>query len=924
MKKATMLLAMIFFVGILVSQTAEPPEIGIGTSTNPYQIANLNNLYWLSQNSSEWDQKHYIQTADINAADTYNWNGGAGFSPIGITDTAFTSCSYDGKGFVIDSLFININSDYDHGFFGKVVSSDFENINLTNVNVTGYSGVGALVGYSDGSDFTNCTSSGSVSGYDRVGGLIGDSYAYSAFNNITDCHSSCDVTGSGGEKIGGLIGAVYHSYVGNCSARGTVNSANNYVGGLIGSSGIMNVSKCFATGNVSGNENVGGLLGYAYSSSIGNSYARGNITGSSNTGGLVGYLNQCGNDSPGMSYSTGFINGAGTYIGGLVGQIYWGTVTNSFFDYETAGTTSNSAGGVRKTTAEMTDVSTFTDSTHTDLSEPWDFVENPNYDTANDDIWDIDSSLNDGYPFLSWQKLEADFTVSSTNLVTCQSVHFSDASNGFPTAWEWDFDNNGTIDSTEKNPTYIFNSAGIYTVTLTITNTDESSTETKIDLITVNTPSITRDLVAYYPFSGNTNDTSGNNHHGTNNGATLTTDRFGETDSAYDFDGTSYITIPRSIQDNFTIAFWMKSSQTAGSETNFWQAPGLIDGEVSGVVNDFGVDYGNGKALFWTGNPDVLISSEPIADDQWHFVTATRNMSNGKLNFYIDNVFTGTNFGGTQSLTSPSQLLVGKNVNNYFFSGLLDDIRLYDRVLSNTEIEMIYTLGNVPPVMEMTLISDSSMDFGTIYYGLDNTRTIIIKNDGNVNLSVSDISFASGNSNIFSYTYDNLNGDIIPSATDTIFVTFTPNEENTFNDTIKITNNSTNNPMISVSLSGSCEYDDLPSPQNVNIVLDNRDATITWNAVTHTVHGISVTPDFYVINYSEDANASSDDYLHLTATENLNIVHNRVVQFSEQMFYQVIAIRDYEGEYSKDIFKKKGKLEKITWEEFKKKMKIKE
>ena len=910
MKKLVTILIMMLFTGMLLAQIAEPPTIGTGTTVNPYQIATLNNLCWLSQNSSEWDQKHYIQTADINASDTYNWNAGAGFSPIGITETAFSSCSYDGRGFVIDSLFINISSDFDHGFFGKVISSTFENINLTNVNITGYSGVGALVGYSDGSDFTNCTSSGNVNGYERVGGLIGDSYAYSAFNNITNCHSSCDVTGSGGEKIGGLIGTIYHSNVSNCSTAGTVSSSNSYVGGLIGYINIMTVSRSFATGDVSGNENVGGLLGYAYASGIGNCYARGSVTGSSNTGGLVGYLNQCSNNSPDKSYSTGFINGAGTYVGGLVGQIYWGTVTNSFFDYETAGTTSNSAGGARKTTIEMTDVSTFTDSTHTDLSEPWDFVGNPNYDTANDDIWDIDSELNNGYPFLSWQKLKADFTVSSTNLVAGQSVHFSDASDGFSTDWEWDFDNNGTVDSIEKNPTYIYTLAGTYTVTLTITNAEDSSTETKVDYITVNTPSISRDLVAHYPFNGNPNDTSGNNHHGTNNGATLTTDRFGETESAYDFDGTDdYMDLGNWFNFNdFTISLWI-NRDAIGTD---WRV--ILDNNHS-TVNWTIQSYQNSNdfvfGVFDGGGVNFTIDL-----NTWKHIVCAKNGTS--MTTYVDGVLQNEALGPEiVNYVNPNLFISKWGSGGRNFNGKIDDIRMYSRGLSAAEVQMLFEESNVPPVMEMSLVSDSSIDYGTVYFELDDTQEVIIRNDGNVDLSVSDVSFSAGSSSTFSYTYDNLGGAIAPGETNSIFVTFTPDSEDSFTGTLEITNNSTNNPLFEIPLSGTGEYDEIPAPQNVIVVLDDENAVISWDAVTHTVHGIPIVIDFYVINYNDDPNVDPEDYLHLAITTDLSQTHTGVVWFAPQMFYQVIAIRDYEGQYNKNIVGTTQETKKKTWGEFK-------
>ncbi len=71
------------------------------------------------------------------------------------------------------------------------------------------------------------------------------------------------------------------------------------------------------------------------------------------------------------------------------------------------------------------------------------------------------------------------------------------------------------------------------------------------------------DLVAYYPFNGNANDESGFNNHGTVNGAALVADRFGNQNSAYQFDGNNdYINVPNSESLNFensiTVNFWIK------------------------------------------------------------------------------------------------------------------------------------------------------------------------------------------------------------------------------------------------------------------------------------------------------------------------------------------------------------------------------
>ncbi|MFA5296470.1 MAG: DUF3344 domain-containing protein [Methanoregulaceae archaeon] len=82
---------------------------------------------------------------------------------------------------------------------------------------------------------------------------------------------------------------------------------------------------------------------------------------------------------------------------------------------------------------------------------------------------------------------EVTFKANVTSGETPLAVQFTDLSYG-ATSWQWDFDNDGTIDNTEKNPVYTFTAAGTYTVNLTVTNAYGSATETKTDYITVTTP----------------------------------------------------------------------------------------------------------------------------------------------------------------------------------------------------------------------------------------------------------------------------------------------------------------------------------------------------------------------------------------------------------------------------------------------------
>ncbi|AKB37164.1 cell surface protein [Methanosarcina siciliae C2J] len=79
----------------------------------------------------------------------------------------------------------------------------------------------------------------------------------------------------------------------------------------------------------------------------------------------------------------------------------------------------------------------------------------------------------------------ADFAVDITNGNAPLTVNFTDASNGTVSSWAWDFNNDGTVDSTEQNPSYTYESAGTYTVNLTVTNDVGSDSEVKTDYITV-------------------------------------------------------------------------------------------------------------------------------------------------------------------------------------------------------------------------------------------------------------------------------------------------------------------------------------------------------------------------------------------------------------------------------------------------------
>ena len=76
------------FSSALIAQVATIPA-GSGTSGDPYQIASLSDLYWLTQSDTAFG-RYFIQTSDIDATTRRTWDSGSGFLPIGTPGTPFT------------------------------------------------------------------------------------------------------------------------------------------------------------------------------------------------------------------------------------------------------------------------------------------------------------------------------------------------------------------------------------------------------------------------------------------------------------------------------------------------------------------------------------------------------------------------------------------------------------------------------------------------------------------------------------------------------------------------------------------------------------------------------------------------------------------------------------------------------------------
>jgi len=128
----------------------------------------------------------------------------------------------------------------------------------------------------------------------------------------------------------------------------------------------------------------------------------------------------------------------------------------------------------------------------------------------------------------------------------------------------------------------------------------------------------------------------------------------------------------------------------ASGNGQWWNGEGLVDGEVAGGVDDFGIALAGNTAVFGVGNPDTTISSTTaINDGQWHHITATRNADTGLMQLYVDGVLQASATGPFGPKPSPPNLRLGSIENGVaggYFSGVLDDVQIFNRVLSAPEI----------------------------------------------------------------------------------------------------------------------------------------------------------------------------------------------------------------------------------------------
>ena len=322
-EKSILVFIMVLLLVFLEGAFAATYSGGTGDPNNPYLIATAEDMNSIGAHPNDWD-KHFLLMADVNLA-AYT---GTQFNIIGISyANAFTGV-FDGNGHTISNFTYTSTGTNSIGLFKCVGSAGdkgkVEDLGLLNPNVQGGTGiwVGSLVGKLGNGIIRGCyVIGGAISGYECVGGLVGDN---TSAGEISNCYSDTNVRGTGEYWVGGLVGLNEYGDILSCYSKSIV-SGMGLVGGLVGMNNRGDICKCYSLAYVSAEYRAGGLVGENYEGNILNCYSNASTSGTDDVGGLVGWHR----GSVSNCYSTGSAIGERN-IGGLIGNISRANVSNCY------------------------------------------------------------------------------------------------------------------------------------------------------------------------------------------------------------------------------------------------------------------------------------------------------------------------------------------------------------------------------------------------------------------------------------------------------------------------------------------------------------------------------------------------------------------------------------------------------------------
>lgn len=237
---------------------------------------------------------------------------------------------------------------------------------------------------------------------------------------------------------------------------------------------------------------------------------------------------------------------------------------------------------------------------------------------------------------------------------------------------------------------------------------------------------VSQGLVAYYPFNGNTKDESGNNLHARNYGATPTNDRFGNPNSAFEFDANDDFMncgkLGNDFIDGMAISLWIKlddytfrSSCTCKAEC----AQFFISRDENHVHGHFHLGLLHGKdanylatvnSVFKSGKSVTSKSRVSMPNTEWtHLVL---NYDKNSISIFVNGINENSIFYSENVANCDGDILIGKHFHKncpYYTNGKIDDIGIWNRPLTKCEIENLYVSNTISPKKRISNYVDANL-----------------------------------------------------------------------------------------------------------------------------------------------------------------------------------------------------------------------
>lgn len=167
------------------------------------------------------------------------------------------------------------------------------------------------------------------------------------------------------------------------------------------------------------------------------------------------------------------------------------------------------------------------------------------------------------------------------------------------------------------------------------------------------------------------------------------------------FNGTNgSVTLSNNLGGDFSLSLWVKTTQVFQENDQTYNGTGIIWSDVGGAANDFilgGTRNANGtnRFSFFTGNPDSSLNgTRNISDGKWTHLAVVRSKATGARRIYVNGALEASDTSGTNQLTANPVIVIGGNTSGgRYFRGVMDEVRAYNRLLSDVEVAQLAQSG---------------------------------------------------------------------------------------------------------------------------------------------------------------------------------------------------------------------------------------